>query len=152
MSRPSSGQFTPGVSTSTGGHSGSHSGTSSNRDSVGMFMPDILSHPILLELVLISYFWCIGTTSEDDGAPPPLPLKVRDVDVSLEMVDQRTDPDAEADYCNLSATPEHVRRVPSTPSLRAKVTRQQTTVYQPIWILPCMQGPVDFFDTLKSAL
>lgn len=93
----------------------------------------------------------VGTTSEDDGAPPPLPLKVRDADVSLDM-GQRTDPDAEADYCNLSATPEHVRRVPSTPSLRAKVIRQQTTIYQLIWILSYMQEPLDFFDTLIGTL
>ncbi|KAK3913017.1 Dedicator of cytokinesis protein 1 [Frankliniella fusca] len=97
LSRPSSGQFTPSVTPSIGGQSGSHSGTSSNRDSV-------------------------GTTSEDDGAPPPLPAKIRDVDVSLDVsINQSVDTDAEADYCNLFASPDHVRSVPSTPSLRAKV-------------------------------
>ncbi|XP_034240436.1 dedicator of cytokinesis protein 1 isoform X3 [Thrips palmi] len=94
LSRPSSGQFTPSVTPSIGGQSGSHSGTSSNRDSV-------------------------GTTSEDDGAPPPLPLKVRDASLDTSL-DRSIDVDAEADYCNLFGTPDHVKSVPSTPSLRAK--------------------------------
>lgn len=102
LSRPTSGQFTQSASASVGGQSGSHSGTSSNRDS-------------------------IGTTSEDDGIPPPLPLKVRDVDVSQDTpnpdgsADADAEADADADYCNLFGSPDHVRSVPSTPSLRAKV-------------------------------
>jgi len=91
------------------------------------------------------------TASEDDGIRPPLPVKSRETDTSIDGAS-----DGEADYSNLPSDLDvmenHVRSSPSTPSLRGKVSATEVRNHPQLWEIVVLAALSEVLRVIRTVI